>query len=100
MSITQEYERFRKQIGNKKYDALEHYIDTHGKIEEWEQGVKDIRKIEDIKLWEEEYHKLHQRCKPIFIEDVSMSEEEWNKFEKWYKENYEKKKTHKEREVR
>ena len=48
MSITQEYERFRKQIGNKKYDALEHYIDTHGKIEEWEQGVKDIRKIEDI----------------------------------------------------
>ena len=100
MSITKKDERFIKQIGNKKYDALEHYIDTHGKIEEWEQGVKDIRKIEDIKLWEEEYHKLHQRCKPIFIEDVSMNEEEWNKFEKWYKENYEKKKTHKEREVR
>ena len=100
MSITQEYERFRKQIGNKKYDALEHYIDTHGKIEEWEQGVKDIRKIEDIKLWEEEYHKLHQRCKPIFIEDVSMNEEEFCDLNDLSLQNYEKKKTHKEREVR
>lgn len=92
MSITQDYERFRRKIGNKKYDALEHYIDTHGKIEEWEQGIKDIRKIEDIKKCEEEYSKLHQRCKPIFIEDVSMNESEWNKFEKWYQKNYEKKK--------
>ena len=80
--MTQDYERFRKQIGNRKYDALEHYIDTHGKIAEWEQGIKDIRKIEDIAKWEE----------PIFIEDVSMNENEWNKFEKWYQKNYEKKK--------
>lgn len=36
MSMTQDYERFRREIGNKKYDALEHYIDTHGKIAEWE----------------------------------------------------------------
>ena len=92
MSMTQDYEIFRREIGDKKYNALEHYIDTHGKIAEWEQGIKDIRKIEDIKKWEDEYTKLYRRCKPIFIEDVAMNEDEWNKFEKWYQKNYEKKK--------
>lgn len=100
MSMIQDYERLRKQIGNKKYDALEHYLDIHGKAKEWEQGIKDIRPIEDIKKWEEEYSKLHQRCKPIFIEDVTMNEEEWNKFENWYEENYQNKKKNKERGAR
>ena len=88
MSITQEYEMFKKQIGSKKYKALEEYINTFGKIAEWEQGIKDIRPIEDLNKWEEEYTKLHKRCKPVLIEDVSMNEEEWNKFEEWYKNNY------------
>ncbi len=86
MSMTQDYELLRRQIGTKKYGALEEYINTFGKIAEWEQGIKEIRSIEDINEWENENNKLHQRCKPIFIEDVTMNEAEWNKFEKWYKE--------------
>ena len=88
MSITQEYEMLRKQIGNEKYKALEEYINAFGKIAEWEKGIKEIRNIEDVKEWEEENYKLHQRCKPVFIEDVAMNEAEWKKFEEWYKNNY------------
>ena len=88
MSITQEYEMFRKQIGIKKYKALEEYINTFGKHDEWEQGIKELRNIEDVNEWESEYVKLHERCKPILIEDVSMNETEWKKFEEWYKNNY------------
>ena len=91
MSITQEYEMFKKQIGTKKYKALEEYINTFGKIEEWERGIKEIRQIEDVNEWEKANTDLHQRCKPVFIEDVSMNEEEWNKFEEWYKNKYKKK---------
>ena len=85
MSIMQDYEILRRQLGTKKYKALEEYINTFGKIAEWEQGIKDIRSIEDIKEWEKANTELHQRCKPVFIEDVAMNEEEWNKFEMWYK---------------
>lgn len=87
MSITQDYEKLRIQIGNKKYDALDDYIKTHGKINEWHQGIKNIRNIENIKEWEDKMTELHKKCKPIFIEDVVMNEKEWVKFEKWYKEN-------------
>ena len=86
MSMMQDYEILRRQLGTKKYKALEEYINTYGKIEEWEQGIKDIRSIEDINEWEKANTELYQRCKPIFIEDVVMNEQEWNKFEKWYKE--------------
>lgn len=97
MSITQDYERLRKQIGNKKYNALDKYIQIHGKSEEWHQGIKAIRPIEDIKEWEKKYSELHEKCKPIFIEDVVMNQEEWDKFEQWYKENKEHSRKYKER---
>ena len=52
MSITQDYEKLKKQLGAKKYKALEEYINTFGKIKEWERGIKEIRQIEDISEWE------------------------------------------------
>jgi len=87
MSITQDYEKLRIQIGNKKYDALDEYIRTHGKVHEWHQGIKSIRNIENIKEWEDKMVELHKKCKPIFIEDVVMNETEMEKFDKWYEEN-------------
>ena len=86
MSISEDYERLRKKLGNKKYKALDRYIQEFGKSEEWHQGIIDIRPIEDIKEWEKKYFELHQKCKPIFIEDVVLNQEEWKKFEKWYHE--------------
>ena len=88
MSISQEYEVLKKQLGAKKYKALEKYINTFGKIEEWERGIKEIRQIDDINEWENANTELHNKCKPIFIEDVAMDEEEWLKFENWYKLHY------------
>ncbi len=87
MSISQDYEKLRMQLGNKKYEALDEYIRTFGKVHEWHQGIKDIRSIENIKEWEDKMFDLHRKCKPIFIEDVVMNEKEWKKFEKWYDEN-------------
>ena len=87
MSITQDYEKLRMKLGNKKYEALDEYIKIHGKVSEWHQGIKEIRNIENVKEWEEKMFELHNKCKPIFIEDVVMNEKEWEKFNKWYSEN-------------
>ena len=95
MSILQDYEKLRKKLGDKKYEAIDDYIKTYGKVDEWHQGVKDIRSIENIKEWENKMFDLHQKCKPIFIDDIVMNEEEWNKFEKWYEENKDKLKHYK-----
>ena len=48
MSMMQDYEILRRQIGTKKYKALEQYINNFGKIKEWEKGIKEIRSIEDV----------------------------------------------------
>ena len=87
MSISQDYEKLRMQLGNKKYEALDEYIRTFGKVHEWHQGIKDIRSIENIKEWEDKMFDLHRKCKPIFIEDVVMNE--WKKF--LFVDGYEKK---------
>ena len=39
MSISQDYEKLRMQLGNKKYEALDEYIRTFGKVHEWHQNV-------------------------------------------------------------
>ena len=87
MSISQDYEKLRIQLGNKKYEALDEYIKVYGKVHEWHQGIKEISNIENVKEWEEKMFELHNKCKPIFIEDVVMNETEWEKFNKWYSEN-------------
>lgn len=87
MSITQDYEKLRTILGNRKYEALDEYIKTYGKVSEWHKGIKDIRHIENVKEWEDKMLELHKKCKPIFIEDVVMNEAEWDKFEKWYESN-------------
>lgn len=84
MSIMQDYEEYREQIGAKKYDAIDEYIQLFGKTKEWEEGIKEIRKIKDIQEWEKQNKELHKRCKPVFIEDVVLNREEWEKFEDWY----------------
>ena len=87
MSITQDYEKLRMKLGNKKYEALDEYIKIHGKVSASHPGIKEIRNIENVKEWEEKMFELHNKCKPIFIEDVVMNETEWEKFNKWYSEN-------------
>lgn len=90
MSISEDYERYRKRLGRKKYNALEEYICKFGNHEEWRKGQKRLRGIEDWDEYNKEYSKLHKSCKPIFLEDVILDTKELEKFEKWYKENIEK----------
>lgn len=86
MSISEDYEKYRIEIGIKKYKALEEYIMKFGKIEEWRKGIKKLRDIKDLNEYDREYLNLVKKCRPIFIEDVVLNVEENTKFEKWYKE--------------
>lgn len=85
MSMIQDYEKLGYILGNKKYEAIDDYIKEFGKAKEYDEGVKRLRPIENIKEWEHGMLDLHKKCKPIFVEDVVMNKEEWMKFESWYK---------------
>lgn len=88
MSMTEDYEKLKNELGSKKYKSLNDYIKTFGKSSEWHQGLKNIRTIENDQEYEKKYSELHQKCKPIFIEDVWLNPEEWDKFEKWYQDKF------------
>ena len=90
MSILQDYENLRQEIGDEKFDAIDKYIQEYGKVTEWKEKGREIKKIEDVTEWEKQYSALHKKCKPIFIEDVVMNEKEWNRFERWYEKHQEK----------
>ena len=100
MSILQDYEKLRQEMGDKKFNAIDKYIQEFGKVTEWKEKGREIKKIEDVAEWEKQYSALHKKCKPIFIEDVVMNEKEWNRFEKWYEKQQEKAKHRKERGAR
>ena len=100
MSILQDYEKLRQEMGDKKFNAIDKYIQEFGKVAEWKEKGREIKKIEDVTEWEKQYSALHKKCKPIFIEDVVMNEKEWNRFEKWYEKQQEKAKHRKERGAR
>lgn len=96
MSILQEYEEVRKEIGNKKFHAISDYIDKFGKTEEFNKGVMKIKNIQGDLKWLDEYNKLREKYKPLFIDDVIYNKEEWDKFDKWYKETRKKERQNKE----
>ena len=100
MSILQDYEKLRQEMGDKKFNAIDKYIQEFGKVTEWKEKGREIKKIEDVTEWEKQYSALHKKCKPIFIEDVVMNEKEWKRFEKWYEKQQEKAKHRKERGAR
>ena len=100
MSILQDYEKLRQEMGDKKFNAIDKYIQEFGKVTEWKEKGREIKKIEDVTEWDKQYSALHKKCKPIFIEDVAMNEKEWNRFEKWYEKQQEKAKHRKERGAR
>ena len=100
MSILQDYEKLRQEMGDKKFNAIDKYIQEFGKVTEWKEKGREIKMIEDVTEWEKQYSALHKKCKPIFIEDVVMNEKEWNRFEKWYEKQQEKAKHRKERGAR
>lgn len=86
MSIMQDYEETRKQIGKDKYDAIEKYIDEicpRSTFRKYEKELNNLVGLESQE-WDKQKKKLEQKYGIIFLSDVLYNPEEWNKFESWY----------------
>ena len=80
MSILQDFEKIRDEIGHKKYDMIEEYLNE-------KCPKKQIKKYESELSKIKEKNKLMKRYNIIFLDDVLYKKEEWDKFENWYNEH-------------
>jgi len=87
MSLLQDYEIARKQIENKKYDAIEVYLNEICPEDNWKQYKAELKKINHLEIneWEKEKKKLEEKFGIVWLDDILYKEEGWNKFEDWYK---------------
>lgn len=105
MSIMQEYEEIRKEMGSKKYDAIEVYLNEicpKEKRIDYMNEIIDLNGLNPIE-WIEKRKAIEQKYNIITLSDVLYVREEWEKFDKWYENNKEKiqeEKKHKNKEAR
>ena len=88
MSILQEYKEIQKEIGYRKFNMIEDYINEICPKEKIDKYEKDLAKISGLDFydWLDEKKKLEKKYRIIFLSDVLYNRHEWEKFEKWYKE--------------
>lgn len=92
MSLLQDYEMAKRKIGEKKYNAIDVYLQEIYPKENWNQYKQELKKIDNLEIneWEIEKKKLQQKYGIVFLDDILYNEDGWEKFEKWY-EKYEQK---------
>ena len=92
MSLLQDYEMAKRKIGEKKYNAIDVYLQEICPKENWNQYEQELKKIDNLEIneWEIEKKKLQQKYGIVFLDDILYNEDRWGKFEKWY-EKYEQK---------
>lgn len=90
MSLLQDYEMAKRKIGEKKYNAIDVYLQEMCPKENWNQYKQELKKIDNLEIneWEIEKKKLQQKYGIVFLDDILYNEDGWGKFEKWY-EKYE-----------
>ena len=90
MSLLQDYEMAKRKIGEKKYIAIDVYLQEICPKENWNQYKQELKKIDNLEIneWEIEKKKLQQKYGIVFLDDILYNEDGWGKFEKWY-EKYE-----------
>ena len=88
MSILQEYEEIKKEIGERKFNMIGDYIDEICPKEKMDKYKKELAKINKLDFYDWLDHKkeLEKKYGVIFLSDVIYKKQEWEKFEKWYKE--------------
>ena len=93
MSLLQDYERAKIQIGEEKYNAIDVYIEEICPTERRNLYKQELKKIDHLEIneWEKEKKKLEQKYGIVYLDDILYNEEGWKKFEEWYK-NYSSKK--------
>ena len=90
MSLLKDYEMAKRKIGEKKYNAIDVYLQEICPKENWNQYKQELKKIDNLEIneWEIEKKKLQQKYGIVFLDDILYNEDGWGKFEKWY-EKYE-----------
>jgi len=75
MSILQEYEKIRIELGEKLWGAIEIYLNEKNK-------GKKVPKVNDFLE-----NQVDNPNKYLFLSDVLYNEKEYHKFDEWYKAN-------------
>lgn len=94
MSILQEYEEIRSDLGFEKFDMIQKYLDKVSPIEKYDKYDEELKKFH--KLPYEEFAKkdkeLKQKYGIVLLSDVLYKIDEWKKYDKWFNEEYKKRK--------
>lgn len=92
MSILQEYEEIRKEIGKDKYDAIEIYLNEVCSKEKKENYMREVIGLNGMHPdeWLEQRKAIEKKYNIITLSDVLYVRKEWEKFDKWYEQNKDK----------
>jgi len=90
MSIFQDFERIRNDIGHEKYDMIEKYLEIVSPNKNVDKYFKEMNNIWKYppNEWNKRSNELKQRYGVILLDDILHKREQWNKYENWYNENY------------
>lgn len=94
MSILQEYEDIRSDIGLEKFDTIQRYLDKVSPIENYDKYDEELRKNNKLSYYEfvQKDKELKQKYGIVLLSDVLYKVEEWKKYDKWFNEEYKKRK--------
>ncbi len=90
MSILQDYEEARLDIGSEQYDAISIYLEKvcpQENVDKYYKGLNLVMQMPPEK-WESEANKLRKEFNITLLSDVLYKKEYWDKFEKWFHEEY------------
>lgn len=92
MSILQEYEEIRSDIGYEEFDTIQKYLDIVSPMEQYDKYNDEIREFSNLSG--EEYIKKIEETKKkygvILLSDVLDKQDEWEKYFRWFSEEYKK----------
>lgn len=94
MSILQDYEEARDIIGAEKYDAISIYLEKICPSENVDKYYKGLNLVmqKSPERWQDEENKLRNEFNITLLSDVLYKKEEWDKYDKWFNEDYKKRK--------
>lgn len=90
MSIFQDFEKIRDNIGHEKYDMIEKYLDTicdKNNVDKYFKEMNSIWKLSPDK-WNSKVNQLKEKYNVTLLDDVLYKSDEWAKYEEWYNENH------------
>ncbi len=85
MSIMQDYENIRKDLGF-KYDAIEDYLNVVSPPSQYKKYEKELKKLSslDYENFDIKNKELKNKYGITLLSDILYNEKNWNKYIKWF----------------